>query len=922
VPPTSTPTETPVGPTSTPTDTPVGPTSTPTDTPVPPTSTPTATSTATATPTIDPSVLYANGVAVDPGTDLVYVTSRDNGRLFVMDGATLDVVDNVGVGSLPWGVAVNGTTNKVYVANWDTADVTVLDASTRAILKSVPVGPSPTFVAVDAEANRIYVVRYGSNSLVVIDGATDTIVQNVGTGGMGAWGLAVNPHLNRVYVSNRDSGTVTTLDGENGYGVIDEQTIQPCGGTGSAPYSLGFNPVNNKLYIACSPAGNVNAAAVYAASASGLAPLAMLEIGDGGEEGGGGVVVNTATGNVFFTNSRANTVSVVSGTGDRVIGTITTGRNPYGAAANPAAGKVYIGNRDSRDLTVIRDTVTSTSTPTATTTAPTSTNTPTRTPTATHTATATSTRTATATATATPTSTPTATVPPTNTPTPTATSTSVIDPSVLYANGVAVDPGTDLVYVTSRDNGRLFVMDGATLDVVDNVGVGSLPWGVAVNGTTNKVYVANWDTADVTVLDASTRAILKSVPVGPSPTFVAVDAEANRIYVVRYGSNSLVVIDGATDTIVQNVGTGGIGAWGLAVNPHLNRVYVSNRDSGTVTTLDGENGYGVIDGQTIQPCEGIGSAPYSLGFNPVNNKLYIACSPAGNVNAAAVYAASASGLAPLAMLEIGDGGEEGGGGVAVNTATGNVFFTNSRANTVSVVSGTGDRVIGTITTGRNPYGAAANPAAGKVYIGNRDSRDLTVIRDTVTSTSTPTATTTPTRRPTATPTRTPTATPVQAAWRGEYYGNAQLAGEPALVRNDPQINFDWGDGSPANQIPANGFSVRWTRTLALEAGLYRFTATSDDGVRLYLDDKLIIDEWRVQAAIVVTTELDVDAGQHTLRMEYFEAGGKAMAQLVWRLLDDPAGQGFWRGEYFARRSLPRVRLFVDRIALPLIGGRP
>ena len=95
--------------------------------------------------------------------------------------------------------------------------------------------------------------------------------------------------------------------------MVTSRTIQPCGGAGASPYGLAFNPANNKLYIVCSPFHNVNRAAVYRANATGLTRLAFLPIGDGGEDGGGGVAVDGATSNVFFTNSAANTVSVISG---------------------------------------------------------------------------------------------------------------------------------------------------------------------------------------------------------------------------------------------------------------------------------------------------------------------------------------------------------------------------------------------------------------------------------------------------------------------------------------------------------------------------------------------------------------------------------------------------------------------------------
>jgi YVTN family beta-propeller protein len=383
-------------------------------------------------------------------------------------------------------------------------------------------------------------------------------------------------------------------------------------------------------------------------------------------------------------------------------------------------------------------TATHTSTPTPTNT-PTSTKTPTPTRTRTPTPTATSTRTPTPTRTITPTPTVTRTPTitytpgPTYTPSATPTVTATADPSVLFPNDLAVDTRTHQVFVTSRENNRLFVLNPASnLDVLANVTVGSLPFGVAVNPTRNKAYVANWSSGEVTILNATTRAVLDTLPIGSYPTFVKINPSTNRIFVVRYGTNRLVVIDGDTNLIETTVGSGGVGAWGLAVNPNLNRVYISNRDSGTVTTLDGENDYRIISGQTIQPCGGTGSSPFAMDFNPGNNKLYIACSPYHNVDSAAVYAASASGLSRLAFFSIGDGGEAGGAGVVVDTATGNAFFTNSRANTVSVVGGEVDRVIATVPTGSNPYGAAADPETLQVFIGNRDSHDVTVLSDTYT----------------------------------------------------------------------------------------------------------------------------------------------------------------------------------------------
>lgn len=139
-------------------------------------------------------------------------------------------------------------------------------------------------------------------------------------------------------------------------------------------------------------------------------------------------------------------------------------------------------------------------------------------------------------------------------------------------------------------------------------------------------------------------------------------------------------------------------------------------------------------------------------------------------------------------------------------------------------------------------------------------------------------------------------------WLGEYYTNSDLIGAPALTRQDPAIDFDWGNGAPAAGIPADGFSVRWTRTLSLEAGLYRFRITVADGVRVFLDSALIIDSWRDSGQRELTADSQVAAGNHTLRVEYYERGGAALAHLSWEKIGASAYPD-WRGEYWNNVNL-------------------
>ncbi len=147
-------------------------------------------------------------------------------------------------------------------------------------------------------------------------------------------------------------------------------------------------------------------------------------------------------------------------------------------------------------------------------------------------------------------------------------------------------------------------------------------------------------------------------------------------------------------------------------------------------------------------------------------------------------------------------------------------------------------------------------------------------------------------------------TPVITGWRGEYYNNKSLSGSPALVRGDAKIDFAWGTGSPApGVIGRDNFSVRWTRTLNLDAGNYRFSMTVDDGGRLWVNGHKLIDAWKDQAVHTYTGDIFVPAGGVSVKMEYYEAAGGATAKLSWArpgtspgtVIVDNGGSGFAKG---------------------------
>jgi chitodextrinase len=125
-------------------------------------------------------------------------------------------------------------------------------------------------------------------------------------------------------------------------------------------------------------------------------------------------------------------------------------------------------------------------------------------------------------------------------------------------------------------------------------------------------------------------------------------------------------------------------------------------------------------------------------------------------------------------------------------------------------------------------------------------------------------------------------------YSAQYFGNMTLSGTPVLQRCESAINYGWGGGSPATGVPADRFSTRWTSTFSFTAGSYQFTATADDGVRVWVDGTQVIDAWKDQAATTYQATKILTAGDHDVKVEYYENGGGAVATVGWQLNQSPA----------------------------------
>lgn len=117
-------------------------------------------------------------------------------------------------------------------------------------------------------------------------------------------------------------------------------------------------------------------------------------------------------------------------------------------------------------------------------------------------------------------------------------------------------------------------------------------------------------------------------------------------------------------------------------------------------------------------------------------------------------------------------------------------------------------------------------------------------------------------------------------WRAAYFSNPGLEGAP-LVRRERDVHHDWRDGTPADGLPSDEFSARWDSCLVLDvAQSVAFQLTSDDGARLWIDGRAVLDDWERQGRGTRGTNVSLDEGVHHLRVEYHELSGLASVVLA------------------------------------------
>ena len=295
-------------------------------------------------------------MAVHEGRNLLYITSRDNDRLLVVDPQSSKVISQTATGDEPWGVVVNEGTGRIYVSNYASGDVWIYDVASLTVVAKVAVGTNPALMEILPGLDTVFVTVRANSRVAVIQGLT--LQQDLTSGGSGPFGIAADPVNNRIFVSHRDSGHLAEIRQVNGLWQTKSVALMP---TGATSFELAYHAARNRLYVVYADASSKWFVDSWKPEINAQwGRERTLTVGDGGgvkapSVGGAGLIVNPTTGHVFNVNTAAGTLTVISGNQEKVLTTLAVGADPFPIAVNTKTNVVFIGLRSGDALVKIDD---------------------------------------------------------------------------------------------------------------------------------------------------------------------------------------------------------------------------------------------------------------------------------------------------------------------------------------------------------------------------------------------------------------------------------------------------------------------------------------------------------------------------------------------------------------------------------------
>jgi YVTN family beta-propeller protein len=281
---------------------------------------------------------------------------------------------------------------------------------------------------------------------------------------------------------------------------------------GTGPSGIAVNELTNRIYV-------VNSASDSISMIDGSDNVVIDTISIGSIPFG--VTINPSRNLIYAINWYSDSISVIDGESNRIIGNIEAGSVPFGIDINTVTGRIYVLDTYSNSILVFDD------------------------------------------------------------------QNNVLlrkiklEPGLI---GIAVNSATNKIYVTNSITNTVTILNGDIGETEKLLSIQS-PERIAVNSATNKIYVTSSETNTATVIDGSEASVIRTLAIPERPLGIAVNSATNKIYVTSADENIAVVLDGNKDIIEMTVAVGK-GPAGIAVNSITGKVYIANVESNSVTVID------------------------------------------------------------------------------------------------------------------------------------------------------------------------------------------------------------------------------------------------------------------------------------------------------------------------------------------------
>lgn len=360
-------------------------------------------------------------------------------------------------------------------------------ASADSLITNVNVGTLPFDLAINETTNKIYVVNRNSDSVSVIDGVTNTVIKTISVGTTPTK-ITVNPATNRIYVANTFGDSVSVINGAT-------DTVLTTVATGSYPYAIDVNMVTNKIYVPNNGSDNVT---IIDGVTSGTTTVAV-----GAQPTS--IVVNDVTNKIYVNNETDGSISVIDGVTGTVAKTIASA-GASNISLNKTSNKLYTTtpiNNIVKKINGATDTYTG----------------------------------------------------------------DLAIPGGINIEKPSFNEASNRIYFPDWGANKLFIVDGATDSYLTQIdtGAGSKPRFSAYNSVTNKIYVSTTSTNLLKVYNGTSYAPISSLAAGTYAANIGINKTTSKIYVCNWNSNNVSIYDGSVATPVPAItslspNSGNIGA--------------------------------------------------------------------------------------------------------------------------------------------------------------------------------------------------------------------------------------------------------------------------------------------------------------------------------------------------------------------------